>query len=87
MKNPFYNINLMTSDHLRITERVQFRFPHSKKWRIRLKWKRRNVNYRSVEKDQAYMFRGTLICSPSLYKKICDGVITNIEKAMINGYQ
>lgn len=40
----------------------QFRFPKSRKKRIRMKWAKRNENWRPSRKF--LMFRGQLICHP-----------------------
>lgn len=51
-----------------LIEYYQYRFPKSKKKRIRRKWARRKENYR--ERDSAVLFdEDTLFVSPSLFEK------------------
>jgi len=51
-----------------LIELYQYRFPKSKKVRIRKKWRKRKENYR--ERDVAVQFdRDTLFVSPSLFEK------------------
>ncbi len=85
--NPFNNLKLMKSENLHVIDRVQCRRPKSKKKRIRDKWTKRQENFRHVEKDQCFMVYGMLICSPSLFKKITDSVMRNIEYEMLCGPQ
>lgn len=60
-------MNILVSTTL--IELYQYRFPKSKKVRIRKKWRKRKENYR--ERDVAVQFdRDTLFVSPSLFEKL-----------------
>ena len=62
-------MKILTSTSL--IEYYQYRFPKSKKVRIRNKWRRRPENYR--ERDSAVLFdKDTLFVSPSLFEKLKD---------------
>lgn len=49
-------------------QRKQFRFPRSKKNRIRKKWIKREANFRST--PCAFQVGGTLIVHPSIYSQL-----------------
>ena len=51
-----------------LTERKQWRFPRSKKRRIRKKWAKDEKNFKYEPK--AYKVGGTLYCHPSLATKL-----------------
>lgn len=55
---------------LKRVEREQFRFPRSKKRRIRKKWTRDPRNWRSVEVDVAYMICGRLVLGPNVAARL-----------------
>jgi hypothetical protein len=64
-------LNVIRSPHVNVVERVQVRFPRSKRARIRKKWAKRPCNWRTMEKEQAFMFPGgNLVCSPGLVEKL-----------------
>jgi hypothetical protein len=48
--------------------RRQFRFPRTKKRRIRNKWKHRRENWK--ETPTAYLIGGALYCHPSIAQKM-----------------
>ncbi len=49
------------------TKRVQFRFPRSKRRRIRKKWRKRAANFR--EEPVAWLIGGEVFCHPNVYEK------------------
>jgi hypothetical protein len=58
-----------------LADRVQYRFPVSKKKRIRQKWAKRPGNYRTVPRRVAYSLKGgdgsiTLICHPAMVEEL-----------------
>jgi hypothetical protein len=77
--NPQFPIKVVASPFLNITERVQVRFPRSKKRRIRKKWTRRQRNWRTVEAHRAFMVRDTLVCHPSIVAKLQERVKRRVE--------
>jgi len=61
-----YNgIKLITNEHLK----MQFRFPKSKKARIRKKWSNRPENF-GPDKNGYFINKTTFVCHPSLAGKI-----------------
>lgn len=63
-------MNVSESPLLMVQERVQFRFPRSKKRRIRKKWSKQPWNYRMVPRDYCYQIGNQLLVSPGLMAKI-----------------
>ena len=57
------------------TEKKQYRFPKSKKKRIRKKWKNRGENYRMEETHTAFKVGNTLVVSSKIYSKLKQDVI------------
>lgn len=69
MKNSFgdlASINIIQSSQC--AERKQFRFPKSKKKRIRAKWSKREENYKYIPK--IYRVGNTIYCHPYYYEKL-----------------
>ncbi len=58
--------NILTKSH----ERVQFRFPKSKKKRIRKKWFKDSRNFKMVEKEIIIKIEDKLIVSEETYNKL-----------------
>ena len=57
-----------------LIEFYQYRFPKSKKKRIRKKWSKNKANYR--EKDKVVLYkRDILFVNPSLFEKLKKGSI------------
>lgn len=52
--------------------RVQFRFPKSKKKRIRIKWAKRPENWKVADKHFAVQIGNKLMVSPAIYQKLID---------------
>jgi len=58
-------LNIVTSNHLPKFKMVQFRFPRSKSKRIRLKWSKRDENFKQVPiENHAYVFGNTIVVDP-----------------------
>ena len=53
-----------------MADRVQFRFPRSKKRRIRRKWAKRPENYKTVPWDKAWLIGGTVYMHPIMVEKL-----------------
>lgn len=51
-------------------QRVQVRFPRSKRKRIRAKWAKRAANWRERWAPAAVFMRGTLYAHPTVYRRI-----------------
>lgn len=51
-------------------KRWQFRFPHSKKKRIRAKWSKRNENWKSLPDPQFYQIGDTLVGHPQTFEAL-----------------
>lgn len=60
--------NLIESPYL--TDRVQVRFPRSKKKRIRRKWAKDQKNYDTVPKNVVYVVDGRLVMYTSLARRL-----------------
>lgn len=52
------------------SKRIQFKFPKSKKRRIREKWMKRNENYKTIETERFIKFDNTIIVSTNSYNKL-----------------
>lgn len=72
--NVLGGIRVLESSHCQ--ERVQFRFPRSKKKRIRNKWIKREENVRY--EPRAYRFQGQVICHPSIAKRLREEFPPNV---------
>lgn len=60
-----------------LADRVQVRFPRSKKRRIQKKWRNREANYRMIPKRDVYRFGDALICHPDIAREIRKGLTTD----------
>jgi hypothetical protein len=76
---PTLPIKIISAPRLNVTDRVQYRFPHSKKRRVRKKWAARERNWRSVEPDAVFMRGDTLVCHPSVIQRMTQRVWRMIE--------
>lgn len=73
LSSPFTGIKLVADPWM--FDRVQFRFPRSKKKRIRKKWAKDQKNYKNVPWDKVYKIGDTFIMHPTLLdqvRKACD---------------
>jgi hypothetical protein len=65
------DIRIVVNDLTCITyESKQFRFPKSKKVRIRNKWKKRRENYRVEKVHRAIKINDTMFVSSKIYEQI-----------------
>ena len=64
----FTGLRIIT-DH-QMADRVQFRFPRSKKRRIRKKWAKRQENWKAVPWPRAYQINGTLVMHPAMLAEL-----------------
>lgn len=67
---PLHSVPIRTSHLMYQWEDVQWRFPRSKKMRIRQKWAKDRRNWRSVMVPTAAMVGGVLVAHPSIVEKI-----------------
>ena len=51
-------------------EKIQYRFPKSKKTRIREKWRKQLRNFKTVENHYAYKVDNRIIVSNKIYNKL-----------------
>ena len=66
------NITLNTGLYLRTSYALeeQFRFPRTKKRRIRRKWEERQKNWRPILNKALLLPDGTFVCHPAAYESI-----------------
>ncbi len=71
---PFYkqgNFELIESNYLDVDYKpIQYKFPKSKKKRIRAKWAKRSCNYRIMKIDRVIRIGNKLIVSSKVYKQM-----------------
>jgi len=60
--NPFHGFQLIESLHM--VETYQYRFPRSKKRRIKNKWKKRPINFKTRPRKDFLQLGNKLICHP-----------------------
>ena len=80
--NPFCGIPIIENMYM-CAEEYQYRFPRSKKARIRKKWARRPQNWKSIARDQVFMVGNKLVCSPSILAKLKAEAIRLIENGVV----
>jgi len=80
--NPFCGIPIIENMYCE-AEEIQYRFPRSKKARIRKKWARRPQNWKSIARDQVFMVGNKLVCSPSILAKLKAEAIRLIENGVV----
>ena len=81
--NPFCGIPIIENMYMCEAEEIQYRFPRSKKARIRKKWARRPQNWKSIARDQVFMVGNKLVCSPSIHAKLKAEAIRLIENGVV----
>jgi hypothetical protein len=64
--NPFAKAKIVESPVMQVVERVQYRFPRSRKKRIVLKWRKDAQNFRNVEVGGTLKFADVLYVHPFL---------------------
>ena len=79
--NPFRGI--IENMYMCEAEEIQYRFPRSKKARIRKKWARRPQNWKSIARDQVFWVGNKLVCSPSILAKLKAEAIRLIENGVV----
>ena len=67
-----------------VTDRVQFRYPRSKKKRIRKKWAKNQKNWKTIERDTCIMVGNVLHVHPSRLDAIRKAIISNVFEREIN---
>lgn len=63
-------LKIVTSPHLPRFKLVQFRFPKSKRKRIRMKWAKRPENFKQVPSHTMYRMGDTVVVHPDDLSKI-----------------
>ena len=81
--NPFCGIPIIENMYMCEAEEYQYRFPRSKKARIRKKWARRPQNWKSIARDQVFNVGNKLVCSPSILAKLKAEAIRLIENGVV----
>jgi hypothetical protein len=64
------------------TDRVQFKFPRSKKRRIRKKWAKRAINFKDVKRGGTVIVNGIMYCHPSIFHEIQKNIMDQEEKKL-----
>lgn len=64
-----HGIRVIFDRHM--TERVQVRFPRTRKKRVRRKWAKRPGNYRERPLKVAYRVEGTILVHPDYFREWC----------------
>lgn len=73
-------LTLIESPNVVFSERVQYRFPRSGRRRIRAKWTRRPMNWRTIRRGGVVRLGNMLVVHPSVAAELRRAVIENIEK-------
>lgn len=82
-QNPLFGMAVIKDPELLISDTVQFRFPRSKKARIRKKWAKRPENWKRVERDHVFKIGNTIVCSPSIVAQMRQHVQDKIEAEIV----
>lgn len=85
--NTLYGFKIVEIPAMEIEKRVQFRFPKSKKRRIRKKWSRRSENWKDVPQSGILMVNGTIFIHPlrmtelraQLEQRVMDGILSTFN--------
>ena len=64
----FCGLQVTTNPHM--TERIQTKFPRSKKRRIRKKWSKNQKNWTTRPVDKVYQMGNTLIMHPEIFERL-----------------
>lgn len=81
--NPFCGITIIENMYICEAEEIQYRFPRSKKARIRKKWAKRSQNWKWIARDQVFKIGNRLVCSPSIHAKLKAEAIRLIENGVV----
>lgn len=78
-------VNVVVTPTLPIRKLEQFRFPRSKRKRIRKKWARKTENFR-VKTTEAFLTDGALFVSLASYRRLKDAIESGLTaEAFVNG--
>jgi hypothetical protein len=69
-----------------LTKRVQYRFPKSKRRRVRKKWKNDPKNWRTMPDDKIYIMGNRAICHPLTLRKLNETLSTNNCNNLVRPY-
>ena len=61
-------MEIIESHHLTAT--TQFRFPKSKRHRIRKKWRKNPENFRTLPDTNLYQYGDKIICHPKMARRL-----------------
>lgn len=75
MFNPFGGMPVVIDNNLSRLREVQFRFPRSKKKRIRKKWGKDMGNFKTVPWRGGYAMNGTLVISPDMLPALESNIV------------
>ena len=64
----FYGLRIVVDSSM--ADRVQFRYPRSKRRRIRNKWAKRPQNWKTVPWDRVYQMGDVLMMHPAMAEKL-----------------
>lgn len=64
-------------------EQIQYRFPKSKKIRIKKKWRKQLRNFKTVEKHYTYKVDNRIIVSNKIYNKLKDKVNERVNRTIV----
>jgi len=85
----FAGVKIIVSLLAEHVERIQVRFPRSKRKRIQNKWRKQNKNFKETREPAAYWVNGMLICHPEierqLRKSVQDREMIRSTKELITG--
>ena len=63
-----YGLRIVTDSMM--SKRIQFRFPRSKKRRMRKKWTKNQKNWKTIPLDTIYRMGDTLIMHPMMTERL-----------------
>jgi len=68
---PINSTRVIVNDSATVSRKlVQYRFPKSKKRRIRIKWRKRNENFRWKESYRIIKMSGSILVHSTMYEKL-----------------
>jgi hypothetical protein len=76
VRDPFYGLRIVTS--VLMADREQFRFPRSKRKRIRKKWAKKAENWKCVPWEKAYQIGDTLHMHPQMAEQLRRAVSVSV---------
>lgn len=75
-------MNIIKSPHL--VKRVQFRFPKSKRRRIRKKWAKQSKNFKTIPLDEIYRMGNSFVMHPRMAERLRAKIQEDNEKTEEN---